>query len=318
MRVLVTGGAGRLGITVCQKLLNEGFGVRVFDLDTPRNRRSMKEIGGEAQMAWGDITSRDSVARALDGVGAVVHMAGILPPVSEEQPALTAKVNVEGTRVLVDLLKGRQPGLPFVFTSSVSVFGPTPDASRPISVEKDSPRPEGVYARTKLEAEEIIRQSGVEHVVLRLSAAMYTVFTLKDMKMIYSIPADNRVEMCHPEDAAVAIVNAISRFQEVKGNTLVVSGGPDNRMLYGEMVAQILDVMSLPVPPTEKFIKEPYYLDWYDTGKSQELLSFQHKGFKDYLDDYRRQLSRRFSPLFLPFMSLFVGPLFGKAIVRFM
>lgn len=318
MLVLVTGGAGRLGISVCRILLKHGFQVRVLDLNTPHNRKSIREIGGGVEAAWGDITSRDSIATALEGVGAVVHMAGILPPVSEEKPELTAKVNVEGTRVLVDLLRGRQPALPFVFTSSVSVFGPTPDASRPISVEKDSPRPEGVYARTKLAAEELIRQSGVDHVVLRLSAAMYTVFNMKDMKMIYSIPFNNRVEICHPDDVAVAIVNAIFRFEEIKGNTLLVSGGPDNRMSYGQMVEAILDVISLPSPPAKKFAKEPSYLDWYDTRKSQELLSYQHKGFKDYLDDYRRQLSRKYSPLFLPFMSLFVGPLFGKAIVRFM
>jgi hypothetical protein len=143
-------------------------------------------------------------------------------------------------------------------------------------------------------------------------------FTIKDMKLIYSIHYDNRVEMCHPDDAPAAIVNAIARFQKVKGNTLIISGGPDNRMSYGQMVTGILDVISLPAPPAEKFAREPYYLDWYDTSKSQDLLRFQHKGFADYLDDYRKQLSRTLSPLFLPFMSLFVGPLFGKAIVRLM
>lgn len=318
MRVLVTGGAGRLGITVCHKLLDEGFQVRVFDLDTPRNRKSVREITDRVEVAWGDITSRASVNNAIEGIGAVIHMAGILPPVSEEKPQLTEEVNVGGTRVLLDSLREQEPGLPFVFTSSVAVFGSTPDASCPISVEKDDPRPEGVYARTKLEAEELIRQSGIEHVILRLSAAIYTVFTVKDIKMIYSIPLGNRVETCHPDDVAVAIVNAVSRFNEIKGNTLIISGGENNRMSYQDMIAQILNVISLPVPPAQKFTKQPYYLDWYDTCKSQELLQFQRKTFSDYLDDYRKELSRKLSPLFLPFMSLFVGPLFGKVIVRLM
>jgi nucleoside-diphosphate-sugar epimerase len=33
MRVLVTGGLGRLGTTICETLINEGFQVRIFDLD---------------------------------------------------------------------------------------------------------------------------------------------------------------------------------------------------------------------------------------------------------------------------------------------
>jgi nucleoside-diphosphate-sugar epimerase len=220
--------------------------------------------------------------------------------------------------VLVDLLRKRDPGAPFVFTSSVAVFGPTPDASRPISVETDAPRPEGTYARTKLEAEDLIRQSGIEYVILRLSAAMYTVFGVDDMKRMYSIPLNNRLETCHPDDVAVAIVNAVSRFDKVKGHTLIVSGGPGHRMLYGDMIQEILDVMALPVPPAEKFTKEPQYLDWYDTSRSEELLAFQHRTFRDYVRDYRNELARKFSPLFIPFMSLFVGPLFGKAIVRVM
>ena len=98
----------------------------------------------------------------------------------------------------------------------------------------------------------------------------------------------------------------------------MISGGADQRMLYKDMICGILGVLKLPVPPKKKFTAQPFPLDWYDTGRSEELLRFQRKGFGDYLDDYSRELSRRFSPLFLPFMRHFVGPLFGKAIVKFM
>src|SRR4030042_3940188 len=80
MRVLVTGGAGRLGINVCKILLGEGFQVRIFDLDTPRNRQGIEELGGMAEIFWGDITKQDSVNSAVSDIDAVVHMAAILPP----------------------------------------------------------------------------------------------------------------------------------------------------------------------------------------------------------------------------------------------
>ena len=105
MRVLITGGAGRLGITVCKAFLRDGLQVRVFDLDTPRNRKSVKELSGKGEIFWGDITQPDSVRNALEGVDAVVHMAGILPPVAYEKPDLATKVNVGGTKIIVDLIK---------------------------------------------------------------------------------------------------------------------------------------------------------------------------------------------------------------------
>jgi len=74
----------------------------------------------------------------------------------------------------------------------------------------------------------------------------------------------------------------------------------------------------LPIPPAEKFTDEPFYLDWYDTTKSQELLKYQQKTFTDYLGDYARGLTKRYSNLFLPFMRYFVSPVFGRLVVQFM
>ena len=318
MLVLVTGGAGRLGINVCNNLLQEGYQVRVFDLDNRGNRKSIKELRGRAEICWGDITQPDSVRQALEGADTVLHMAGILPPVAYEYPELARKVNVEGTRVLVELLKDKGGRMPFVFTSSVAAFGPTPDATEPLSVEKNTPKPRGAYGETKLAAENLIKEAGIDYLILRLTAVMYFTFGLSDIKRMFSIPLDNRIEFCHQDDLAVAILNAVKNFDAAKGHTLVVSGGLEERMLYREMIGQILGVMGLPVPPERKFTKQPYYLDWYDTSKSQELLNFQRKTFKDYLEGYDEVLRKRFSPLFLPFMRYFASPIFGKLIVQFM
>jgi nucleoside-diphosphate-sugar epimerase len=317
MRVLITGGAGRLGTIVCNAFLRDGFQVRVFDLDTPNNRKSVKQLCENAEVQWGDVTQPDSVRKALDGVDAVIHMAGILPPVAYEKPELAAKVNVGGTKIIVDLLKQQGRQIPFVFTSSVAAFGPTPAATEPICPEKSVPNPKGAYGETKLQAENLIKESGVECVILRLTATMYLSFSVSDLKRMFTIPLTNRVEYCHPNDTATAILNAIKNFDEAKGHTLVISGGPKQRMLYKDMVGAILRVLGLPLPPASKFTKEPYYLDWYDTAKAQKLLKFQRHTFADYIKDYSRELARQFGSGFIPFMRHFVSPIFGKVIVQF-
>jgi nucleoside-diphosphate-sugar epimerase len=318
MRVLVTGGAGRLGINVCKLLHDDGFQVRVFDLDTPRNRNSVKELNRKVDIFWGDITKPDSVRRAMEGVDTVVHMAAVLPPLADENPALCHKVNAGGTRILIDQIKEKVGRIPFIFTSSVTVFGPTPCADKPIDINDIAPHPQEPYAETKLEAENLIKESGVDYLILRLTAIMYFNFELSDLKRIYSIPLNNRVEFCHPDDLSLAILNSVKNFEALKGNTLVISGGPEQRMLYRDMVGEILGIMGLPLPPAEKFTTEPYCLDWYDTSKSQGLLKFQKKTFADYLSDYSRGLTKRYTSLFIPWMRYLVSPLFGKVIVQFM
>ena len=318
MRVLVTGGAGRLGINVCNTLSKAGFQVRAFDLDNERNRKSVKELNRKTEIVWGDITQPDSVRRALEGIDFVVHMAGILPPVAYEKPELARQVNVGGTRLVVDAIKEKGGRIPLLYTSSVAVFGPTPEADEPISVAKNKPNPKGAYGETKLEAENLIKESGLDYIILRLTAVMYFTHEVSDLKRMFSVPLDNRVEFCHPDDLAAALLNAVRNFDSIKGETLIVSGGSDQRMLYKDMVGSVLDVMGLPLPPAEKFTKVPYYLDWYDTGRSQELLDFQRKSFRDYLNDYSSGLTRKYTALFLPFMRYFVSPLFGKVVVQFM
>ena len=317
MRVLITGGAGRLGITICKVFLKDGFQVRVFDLDTPVNRKSIKRLKDRAEIMWGDVTQPDSVRRALEGIDAVVHMAGILPPVAYEKPALAAKVNVGGTKLIVDLIKERGGNIPLLFTSSVAAFGPTPDASQPLCPDKTKCNPSGAYGETKLQAENLIKESGIDYVILRLTATMYFSFSVSDIKRMFTVPLNNRVEYCHPNDTASAILNAIKNFDSVKGNILVISGGPEQRMLYKDMIRAMMGIMGLPLPPAKKFTTEPYYLDWYDTTKAQELLKFQRHTFADYLRDYSKELARKYGSGFLPFMRRFVGPVFGKVIVQF-
>ena len=317
MRILLTGGAGRLGVTICKAMLKKGLQVRIFDLDNARNQKSVKDLQGKAEVFWGDVTRPESVRAAMEGVDAVVHMAAILPPVAYEKPELAYKVNVGGTRVIVDLLKEKGGHIPFVFTSSAAAFGPTPNATEPLSPEKHEPKPGDVYGETKLQAERLIRESGIDHIILRLSATMYFIFETSDIKRMFTVPLNNRIEHCHPDDTACAIVNAVKNFDTAKGNTLVVSGGPRLRMLYKDLIGGMLRVMGLPLPPAHKFTKKPYYLDWYDTSKAQKLLRYQKKTFSDYLNDYARGLTRVYTPLFLPFMRYFIGPVFGKLIVRF-
>ena len=316
MRILVTGGAGRIGVIVCKAALQNGFEVRIFDLENSTTRRNVGDLGKKAEIIWGDITEPDSVRKALKDVKAVVHMAAVLTAVIDSKPELATRINVGGTQTLVDLIKENNNPIPFVYASSVAVFGPTPDATQPLSPEKDFPKPKGPYAETKFQAENLIKASGMDYVILRLGSHWQSqIFSRSEFRYMFRIPLSTRIEIVHPDDTVLAILNAIKHFNTVKGNTLVISGGPNCRMVHRDRVNAILKVLGLPFPSESKFSEVPAPMDWYDTRNSQELLHFQERTFADCIEDYRRELDRRYSPLFLPLMRYFVGPVFGKLIV---
>jgi len=308
MRVLITGGAGHIGYGVCKAFHEQGFNVRVL-----LHQSKLKGIGSDLEMVWGDIAKPDSVSMAMEGVDAVVHLAGLVQPLTEQKPGLAKKVNVGGTQTIVNMIKERGKRIPFVFTSSTAVFGACPDATECLHPDRNACNPTTVYAETKMQAEDFIRESGIDYVILRLTSIPYLRISLSEMRThIYSIPLKNRLEFCHPDDVALAILNAVKNFDMVKGKTLMIGGGPSQQMLYEDMLRAVLGTFGLPLPPRQRFTQEPFPLHWYDTTASQELLEYQNKT----LDDYSRDLTKQLPAPLVALMRRFIGPVFGKLIVR--
>src|SRR5580704_15718591 len=77
MRVLVTGGAGFIGSHLVDRFLEEGFQVRVLDSLDPRIHPfgRPKHIPSSVDFIQGDVTDRQALLAALQGVDIVSHQA---------------------------------------------------------------------------------------------------------------------------------------------------------------------------------------------------------------------------------------------------
>lgn len=122
--VLVTGAGGCIGAWVMAILTRSGVPVIASDLRRASERASLV-MGPEAAEAldWADLDVTDGAAvQAMvkdRGVQAIVHLAGLQIPFCAANPALGARVNVEGT---INMLEAaRHAGLNrTVFASSVA------------------------------------------------------------------------------------------------------------------------------------------------------------------------------------------------------
>ena len=125
--VLVTGAGGCIGSWVLAILSRSAIPCVAFDLVADRRRPSM--VMGPpkaADLTWeiGDITDGDSLKRIIERhkVRSIIHLAGLQVPFCKADPALGARVNVEGT---VNILEAaRQAGIMrTVYASSVAALG---------------------------------------------------------------------------------------------------------------------------------------------------------------------------------------------------
>jgi UDP-glucuronate 4-epimerase len=161
--ILVTGGAGFIGSHLAIRLLARGDQVRILDSFDPFYDRRLKEgnveriraAGPGLQLIEGDIRDRAAVARATDGVDAVVHLAalaGVRPSIKD--PARYCDVNLTGTQTVLDAIE-RRPAVRFVFGSSSSVYG----GNLKVPFAEDDPvdTPVSPYAATKRAGELLAR-----------------------------------------------------------------------------------------------------------------------------------------------------------------
>lgn len=157
MKVCVIGGAGYIGSHTVYELIDAGHEVVVVDNLSTGSRDA---VHPKADFFFGDITdfkNLDQVFKAAQLNGkfdAVMHFAAkIVVPESVEQPSLYYYNNVEGVRIMLDVMVKHEVKN-IIFSSTAAVYG---DVKTDISLETDPTVPINPYGETKLASEKMIQ-----------------------------------------------------------------------------------------------------------------------------------------------------------------
>lgn len=153
-RVLLTGGAGFIGSHLVDELLNRGDDVVVFDNFSSGTRENLAPFRGQIQVIEGDVGDFEALISATQGADYVLHEAAIASvQASIDDPRSVHAVVCTGT--LNALTAARDCGVKrFVFASSSSVYGDSPELPKR---ETMPPDPKSPYALAKLGAESYAR-----------------------------------------------------------------------------------------------------------------------------------------------------------------
>jgi len=126
-KVLITGGAGFIGSHVADELLAAGYEVRVLDSLLAQVHGSLQGppeyLASEVEFLQGDVRDGGAVRRALEGVGAVLHLAAAVG-VGQSMYEMShyTSTNALGTAVLLEALL-EHPVEKLVVASSMSIYG---------------------------------------------------------------------------------------------------------------------------------------------------------------------------------------------------
>ncbi len=294
MRVLLTGSFGNIGESTLLALFERNYSIRCFDLKTEANKKMCKKLRkqGSFEIVWGDILDIRTIESIVEDVDCIIHLVGIIPPLSEIKPELARAVNIEGTRNIINSAERQENKPKLIFASSVSIFGPTMHLQPPRTAQ-DPVVSTDVYTGTKIACEEIVRESKLSWTILRFAAVPPLRLSSDLDPILFEIPLNQRIEFVHSRDVGLACANAVEA--ETIGKTLLIGGGKSSQMLQREFVSRIMEDMGIGMLPDSAFKiatkpEEYFYTDWLDTEESQQLLQYQTRSFQQFLDEMKSQL----------------------------
>lgn len=157
--VLVTGGAGFVGLNVAELLLARGEHVVLADVSPPPAAavEAFAGLPGHLDVARLDVTNATAVRNVIANAGPdrVVHMAAITAGANRDarEPRRIADVNLLGTINVIEAAHEADVGR-FVYTSTGALFGAAGlNLPHPLDEERDRPVPATMYGITKYAAE---------------------------------------------------------------------------------------------------------------------------------------------------------------------
>jgi nucleoside-diphosphate-sugar epimerase len=299
--VLVTGAFGLVGSAMVKRLAADGRRVIATGRDRPGNREKARHLPAGVEVRWADVTNPHDVDSLLDEVSptAIIHLAVMLPPAIYRDAKFSRKVNVEGTASLVRAAKALPSPPRFVQASSCAVYGaPNPHRFTDLCRVDTPPKPCDLYSGHKLEAEEVVRSSGLEWTILRLGG-VFSVDPAEenfDTDIAYfgsALPTDGRVHSVDVRDVATAFAAATTA--DVIGETLLIAGDETNLLENGESADGLAAARGLKGltsanmgRPGNPENDDTWFLNcWMDVTRAQEALSFQQHSWPDILEEAR-------------------------------
>ena len=162
MKILISGGSGFLGQRVARELLKRG---QINDADG--NPRSISELvladiatpangltNCKVRYAIGDVSNPKFIAETLSyDTGGIFHLAAVVSGAAEADFDLGMRVNLDGTRSLLEACRHLQKAPRFLFASSLAVYGgPLPE----VVTDATTPTPQSSYGIQKLIGELLV------------------------------------------------------------------------------------------------------------------------------------------------------------------
>jgi nucleoside-diphosphate-sugar epimerase len=225
--------------------------------------RAGKTVPSGVAAVRGDLLDPASLVEAVKGARAIIHLAAILRAADAGQ---IWHVNVDGTRNLIEVIGEYAADARFIMASTGLVYNE--NSARP-SLENDPVAPERDYPASKVAAEKLLQESGLNWSILRFGFVYGDrdghIGQISHISQLLKLHPANRLSMIHHRDVAAFVRMGLHGVLDGR----IVNAVDDAPMTIFELSA----VAGQPMDPTATPLAHPW------SGVLDGSLA-RHLGFK--------------------------------------
>jgi CDP-paratose 2-epimerase len=262
-RILITGGAGFLGVNAALHMITEGWHTTLLDnLSRPGTERNLKLLVGrhpsQTTFIKEDVRNSSALIDHVKNQDAILHLAAqVAVTTSLSDPNTDFDINARGTLNLLEAARLHNPEAPFVFASTNKVYGKL-DQSNVACKETQPIDFHSPYGCSKGAADQYVRDYArcfhMNTVVLRQSCiygahqygtedqgwvAHFVHSILNDRPLnIYGDGTQVR-DLLDARDLSALYEEVIKHIDTTRGEIYNVGGGPPNQRNLLEVIDQI-------------------------------------------------------------------------------
>ena len=239
-KVLVTGAAGSIGLNVIKYLLSEGkYEITALDLKNKKSTKNLKKYQNRINVIYGDVNDEvlmHSLAKEHDYI---IYLASVLPPLSDFNKNIGWLIEYDALSYIIDVINKENKDCHLIYASSTSIYDNTLSASVKETIKESEL---SNFSYVKYNCEKLITSKLKNYTILRVP---FVLNTIKDESFIYNVKKNLVVEVTTNIDAAYAFVKVIDHVKEVNKKTYNVGMGEEGRVVYNEILKNILNYYGL-------------------------------------------------------------------------
>ncbi len=304
MKIFMTGATGTMGTAALRELASRPNHPTYILLarDSKKNRKKLKPYLSRDgfEVIWGDLMDKDSIRKGIAQADICLHVGGMVSPAADYFPDETMRVNVGAMKNIIDAVKELpDPGkCAVVYIGSVSQYGPHnyPDHW----VDADTPQTPALfdtYARSKVEAEKLLRESGLPRwASLRLGSILSADLLKKGTDPItFHVPLKGVLEWTTDGDCGRLLANfsSVEIPDEFWGRCYNIGSGESYRLSYYDFECRLLKAIGC--PPPEKIFETKWFASDNFHGAffrdSDKLENYLHFRGPDTADEHFRKMA---------------------------